>query len=103
MTKVAQTLAPSGWDEHHGAMGRLVALPARGEVFADSRGGGRAVRVSWHHDAGVVVLSLWRGTDCTGTVRVAAEDVADLITALSHGLAEGYQPEAPASWVAGQE
>lgn len=84
-------------------MGRLVALPARGEVFADARGGGRAVRVSWHHDGGVVVLSLWRGTECTGTARVAAEDVPDLIAALSRGLAEGYRTETPPARIVGQD
>jgi len=83
-------------------MGRLVALPARGEVFADTRGGGRAVRVSWHHDGGVVVLSFWRGAECTGTARVAAEDVPDFIAALSRGLAEGYHAEADPPGVAGR-
>jgi hypothetical protein len=71
-------------------MGRIVALPARGEVVADARGGGRALRVSWHHDDGVAVLSLWRDDVCTGTVRVAAEDVPALAAALTEGLAHGY-------------
>ncbi|WP_413450323.1 hypothetical protein AA0Y32_06605 [Georgenia phoenicis] len=75
-------------------MGRIVALPARGEVVADVRGGGRALRVSWHHDAGVAVLSLWHGDVCTGTVRVAAEDVPALVAALTEGLAAGYEPAA---------
>lgn len=71
-------------------MGRLVALPARGEVFADARGGGRVLRASWHHDDGVVVLSLWRDDVCTGTVRLAADDVPALVAALTSGLADGY-------------
>jgi len=71
-------------------MGRIVALPARGEVVADARGGGRVLRVSWHHEGSVVVLSLWRGPVCTGTVRVAAEDVPTLVAALTEGLAHGY-------------
>ncbi|WP_454083408.1 hypothetical protein [Georgenia sp. Marseille-Q6866] len=71
-------------------MGRIVALPARGEVVADTRGGGRALRVSWHHDDGVAVLSLWHDHVCTGTVRVAAEDVPALVAALTEGLAHGY-------------
>ena len=82
-------------------MGRLVAMPARGEVFADARGEDRAIRVSWHHEGGVVVLSLWRGVMCTGTVRVAAEDVPDLVATLTQGLAEGYEPEAAAEGTAG--
>ncbi|MEE6271830.1 hypothetical protein V2J56_00535 [Georgenia sp. MJ206] len=72
-------------------MGRLVALPARGEVFADARGGGRVLRASWHHEEGVVVLSLWRDDVCTGTVRLAAEDVPALLAALAGGLAEQYE------------
>lgn len=71
-------------------MGRIVALPARGEVLADVRGGDRCLRVSWHHDEGVVVLSVWHGDLCAGTVRVAAEDVPTLVTALTQGLANGY-------------
>ncbi len=74
------------------SMGRIVALPARGEVVTDVRGDGRAVRVSWHHEAGLVVLSLWHGELCVGTVRVAAEDVPSLVTALTQGLARGYEP-----------
>ncbi len=35
-------------------------LPAAGEVFLDARGAGRALRVSWHAEADVVVLSLWQ-------------------------------------------
>ncbi len=71
-------------------MGRIVALPARGEVFADARGGDRMLRVSWHHEHGVVVLSLWRGAACAGTFRVSAEEVPGLVAALTEGLAQGY-------------
>jgi hypothetical protein len=72
-------------------MGRVVALPARGHVVADERGGGRALRASWHHEAGVVVLSLWQGDICTGTFRARADDVPALVEALTGGLAEGYR------------
>ena len=41
-------------------------LPAAGEVFLDARGGGRALRVSWHPEADMVVLSLWRDSTCAG-------------------------------------
>src|SRR5699024_2754360 len=77
-------------------MGRIVALPARGEVVADARGEGRSLRVSWHHEAGVVVLSVWRDHLCAATVRVPAEDVPALVAALTAGLAEGYGEADPA-------
>lgn len=32
---------------------------------------GRSLRATWHPEAGRVVLSLWSGTVCIGTVRLA--------------------------------
>lgn len=62
-------------------------MPRLGGVVRDVRGAGRALRVSWHGDVdGIVVLSLWDGARCTGTVRVAAEDVPTLVEALQIGL-----------------
>ena len=66
-------------------------LPATGEVFLDARGSDRALRVSWHAEADVIVLSLWHGGTCTGSFRLPAEDVPDLIDALREGLARSYE------------
>jgi hypothetical protein len=68
---------------------RTVALPVRGEVLLDARDAGRALRVSWHHEDELVVLSLWRGHKCTGTFQLAADDVPAFVQALTDGLAEG--------------
>jgi hypothetical protein len=67
-------------------MGEVRPIPTLGGVVGDVRGAGRALRVSWHREDGLVVLSLWDGTRCTGTVRVAAADVPTLIEALQIGL-----------------
>jgi len=58
--------------------------PRFGSVHPDARGDDRALRVSWHPEgtSGVVVLSVWRDNVCTGTVRLAAEDLPDLIRTL---------------------
>ena len=71
-------------------MAGLTAIPARGEVFLDERGSARALRVSWHHDGpdgGTVVLSLWRGSVCSGSFRLRRQEVPTLIAVLSMGLA----------------
>jgi hypothetical protein len=68
----------------------VVPLPPRGEWLADARDGDRALRVSWHHEQGCVVLSTWRGGECVGTVRLPSADVARLITVLAEGLAQGH-------------
>lgn len=72
-------------------MAEVLALPARGDVLFDARGDGRALRVSWHHENEVVVLSLWRRGTCAGTFRLATDDVPALVNALMIGLAEGYR------------
>ncbi len=65
-------------------------LATGSEVFLDARGDERALKVTWHHDAGIVVLSLWRGASCVGTLQLAADEVPGAIAALSQGLADGY-------------
>jgi hypothetical protein len=68
----------------------VTPLPTSGEAFLDARGCGRALRVSWHRLAAgeddVVVLSLWQGGTCTGTFRLPATEVADLVRVLQDGL-----------------
>ncbi len=72
------------------AMLRPSPLPATGEVFLDARGDGRGLRVSWHPDADVVVLSLWRGGTCAGSFRLPIDEVPDLIAVLRQGLDAAY-------------
>lgn len=59
---------------------------ARGDVFLDARGNGRAMRLSWHPEADIVVLSLWREETCAGTFRMPHEDVGAFVDALIDGL-----------------
>jgi len=63
----------------------ITPLPPVGEVFLDARGSGRALRVTWHGEVGLVVLSLWHGDTCSGTFRLPADDVPALIDALRAG------------------
>ena len=64
--------------------------PRTGSVFLDLRGEDRSLRVTWHHEAQLVVLSLWRDNVCAGTFRLSAEEVPDLIALLRRGLDEEY-------------
>lgn len=66
--------------------GEVVAFPSRGEVFVDQRGEARAMRVAWHPEADVVVLSLWHGDHCTASFRLAISEVPRLVQALVEGL-----------------
>ena len=68
-------------------MAEVSPLPIRGEVVVDARGGERALRVSWHPEHGLVVLSIWRGNTCVGTVQVDSAEVPHLVDVLVRGLA----------------
>jgi hypothetical protein len=65
-------------------------LPATGEVFLDERAGGRSLRVSWHRESGVVVLSLWRDGVCSGSFRLPVDEVPALVEVLRTTLADAY-------------
>ena len=60
------------------------------EFFLDTRGDARSLRVRWHHEDGLVLLSLWRGNECTGTFRLPIDEVPGLIDALRAGLDSAY-------------
>ena len=61
-------------------------LPYSGAVLVGRDRVGRTLRVSAHPDAGRVVLSIWQDTRCVATVRLAEDDVPDLVAALTAGL-----------------
>ncbi len=65
-------------------------LSPTGSVHLDARGGDRALRISWHHESGLVVLSLWRENVCIGSFRLAADEVPELISMLRAGLDQAY-------------
>ncbi len=65
-------------------------LPASGSILVDARGGGRALRVSWHHESDLVVLSLWRDNVCAGSFRLGVDEVPDLIATLRTGLDQAH-------------
>lgn len=65
-------------------------LPLTGEIYLDARSPSRALRVSWHSEAGLVVLSLWRDNVCSGTFRLTIDEVPDLIDVLRAGLDASY-------------
>lgn len=61
-------------------------LPAQGSVFFDPRDEGRFLRVSYHEDLGVFVLSLWRDATCLGTFRLGTDEAPRLIHAMVTAL-----------------
>jgi len=52
------------------------AVTARRDVFLDERGAG--LRVTWHPERDLVVLSVWQDDGCVGTFRMSVQDVPRL-------------------------
>jgi hypothetical protein len=66
-------------------------LPELGSIFIDARGDDRALRVSWHSEAELVVLSLWRDNVCAASFRLSIDEVPELIELLRSGLDRAYR------------
>ena len=69
-------------------------MPETGSIYLDARGGDRALRVSWHQESGLVVLSLWRENVCAGTFRLDIDEVPGLIDVLRQTLSDAYDQAA---------
>jgi hypothetical protein len=66
-------------------------LPELGSIHLDARGSDRALRVSWHSEADLVVLSIWRDNVCAASFRLSIEEVPELIEMLRAGLGRAYR------------
>jgi hypothetical protein len=55
-------------------------------MFLDERG--TALRVTWHPERDLVVLSVWQGNRCVGTFRMPVQDVPRLSGLLAAALGD---------------
>jgi hypothetical protein len=75
-------------------MAQIRPLPSPGDVFSDVRGGERTMRVSYHSDRGIAVVSLWAGGLCRGSFRLAEEDLDRFVAVLQSMRAAPPDPDA---------
>jgi hypothetical protein len=61
-------------------------LPTRRDMFLDERGVG--LRVTWHPERHLVVLSVWQDDRCVGTFRMPVRDVPRLSGLLAAALGD---------------
>jgi hypothetical protein len=55
-------------------------------MFLDERGTG--LRVTWHPERDLVVLSVWQGDSCVGTFRMPVQDIPRLSGLLAAALGD---------------
>lgn len=75
----------------------VTPLPRRGTVITGRDAAARMLRVSFHPEAGRVVLSIWDHDVCMATFRLTPEDVPELV----RGLAASLVPPAEAATATG--
>jgi hypothetical protein len=63
-------------------------------MFLDERGAG--LRVTWHPERDLVVLSVWQGDRCVGTFRMLVQDVPRLSGLLAAALGDWLGESSPA-------
>ena len=63
-----------------------------GELFLDDRGEQRTLRLTWHREGDLGVLSLWRAGRPPGTFRRRVSEVRSLISARQAGLEGDIEP-----------
>ena len=66
---------------------------ARRLLLPDVRGDGSFVRVTWHPERRLVVLSHWHDDVCVSASRLAIEDAAELIAMLANALRDAAGPD----------
>jgi hypothetical protein len=69
-------------------MTTVAALPSSGASFFDVRDGGRSLRVTWHPDEDMFVLSIWRDRTCAATFQLDRAAAMDLISSLVANVAQ---------------
>jgi hypothetical protein len=62
-------------------------------MFLDERGAG--LRVTWHPERDLVVLSVWQGDSCVGTFRMSVQDVPRLSGLLAAALGDWVDQAGP--------
>ncbi len=72
-----------------GSAAKPLPRPDRtGTWFADERGIERRLKVSWHPERNVLVLSLWQEDTCSATFRLPVGDVPRLVATLVEALGQ---------------
>jgi hypothetical protein len=79
-------LESGGRSDHARSVENTPTLSGRRDMFLDERGTG--LRVSWHPERDLVVLSVWQGDSCVGTFRMPVQDIPRLSGLLAAALGD---------------
>jgi hypothetical protein len=71
-------------------MTEVSPLPANGDVFLDPRDASRSLRLSWHPEVGMFVVSMWRRESCLSSFPLAPAEAARLVHDVTTALAGGF-------------
>ena len=72
-------------------MAEVSPFPKVGTVFVDTRDATRSLRLSWHPELSVFVVSIWRGDACLSSFQLVPSEAARLVSEVTAVLASGYE------------
>jgi hypothetical protein len=72
----------------------VAPVPAHGDIVVGRDAVGRVLRVSAHPELDRVVLSIWQEGRCLATVRLATDDVPELVRTLTASVITDAGPVA---------
>lgn len=75
--------------------GAVTPLPKRGRAFLDARDDARSLRLSWHPEDHVFVISMWHGASCIATFHLEQTQLSAFLGGFVDQLADTSE------WVAG--
>lgn len=76
-------------------------LPAHGDIVVGRDVAGRVLRVSGHPELDRVVLSIWQDSRCLATIRLATDEVPELVRVLTCALVHPAVPSMTPAAAAG--
>jgi hypothetical protein len=76
-------------------MAEVTPFPKVGTIFVDRRDPSRSLRLSWHPELSLFVLSVWRGEVCLASFQLMPADAARLVGEVTDVLAAGFPVDAP--------
>ncbi len=70
----------------------VAPVPSQGDIVVGRDAVGRVLRVSAHPELDRVVLSIWQEGRCLATVRLASDDIPDLVRTLTASVIRDDPP-----------
>jgi hypothetical protein len=82
---------------HAGVVAEISPLPKAGHVFIDSADPNHWLRISWHEDQRIFVLSTWSNGRCEASFQLGAAEAVQLMNTMMTSVIDPQAPDEAAA------